>query len=114
MTNTNELTARLKAQVQRRKAVGMLMTAVDCDELMALTEALEAAEKRIAELEAAQQPAPVALPVQVPDELSIFEAAIDECRASDEIDEHAWNHGVLVVMAKFEACRAAMLKQREE
>lgn len=55
-------------------------------------------------------PAPVAQPVQVTDEPSIFESAIDECRASDEIDEHAWNNGVLVVMAKFEACRAAMLE----
>lgn len=42
---------------------------------------------------------------------AIFEAAIDECRKSDVIDEHAWNHGVLVVMAKFKECRAAMLAQ---
>lgn len=47
----------------------------------------------------------------VPDECAIFNAAIDECRKSDSIDEHAWNHGVLVVMAKFDACRAAMLAQ---
>ncbi|WP_440493118.1 hypothetical protein [Serratia sarumanii] len=45
----------------------------------------------------------------VPDECAIFNAAIEECRKSDSIDEHAWNHGVLVVMAKFDACRAAML-----
>lgn len=42
---------------------------------------------------------------------AIFEAAIDECRKSDVIDEHAWNHGVLVVMAKFKECRAAILAQ---
>ncbi|MEZ3980103.1 hypothetical protein QQX85_03665 [Klebsiella variicola] len=51
------------------------------------------------------QPAPV-----VQDEVSIFEAAVDECRKCDSIDEHAWNHGVLAVIAKFEACRAAMLQ----
>ena len=50
------------------------------------------------------QPAPV-----VPDDVSIFEAAIEECKKCDSIDEHAWNHGVLVVMAKYESCRAAML-----
>lgn len=43
------------------------------------------------------------------DDLSIFEAAIEECKTCDSIDEHAWNHGVLVVMAKYESCRAAML-----
>ncbi|HHG0930797.1 TPA: hypothetical protein ACPUID_004744 [Klebsiella pneumoniae] len=45
----------------------------------------------------------------VPDDVSIFEAAIEECKTCDSIDEHAWNHGVLVVMAKYESCRAAML-----
>ncbi|WP_370607655.1 hypothetical protein [Citrobacter meridianamericanus] len=44
------------------------------------------------------------------DECTIFDAAIDKCRTSEAIDEHAWNHGVLVVMAKFEECRAAMLQ----
>lgn len=43
------------------------------------------------------------------DDLSIFEAAIEECKTCDSIDEHAWNNGVLVVMAKYESCRAAML-----
>lgn len=42
--------------------------------------------------------------------MSIFEAAIEECKTCDSIDEHAWNHGVLVVMAKYESCRAAMLQ----
>ncbi|MEY1225526.1 hypothetical protein AB7098_13070 [Klebsiella aerogenes] len=51
------------------------------------------------------QPAPV-----VPDDVSIFEAAIEECKTCDSIDEHAWNHGVLVVMAKYESCRATMLQ----
>ncbi|EPL2363114.1 hypothetical protein WI984_002094 [Klebsiella aerogenes] len=51
------------------------------------------------------QPAPA-----VPDDVSIFEAAIEECKTCDSIDEHAWNHGVLVVMAKYESCRAAMLQ----
>ncbi|HDU4560579.1 TPA: DUF551 domain-containing protein [Klebsiella pneumoniae subsp. pneumoniae] len=50
------------------------------------------------------QPAPV-----VPDDVSIFEAAIEECKTCDSIDEHAWNHGVLAVIAKYESCRAAML-----
>ncbi len=50
-------------------------------------------------------PAPV-----VPDDVSIFEAAIEQCKTCDSIDEHAWNHGVLVVMAKYESCRAAMLQ----
>lgn len=50
------------------------------------------------------QPAPV-----VADYLSIFEAAIEECKKCDSIDEHAWNHGVLAVIAKYESCRAAML-----
>ncbi|HBV9688985.1 DUF551 domain-containing protein [Klebsiella variicola] len=45
----------------------------------------------------------------VPDDVSIFEAAIEECKTCDSIDEHAWNHGVLVVMAKYESCRAAIL-----
>lgn len=48
-------------------------------------------------------------PVSVHDESAIFEAAIDICRKSDAIDEHAWNHGVLAVMSAFRACRAAML-----
>ncbi|HHG1855237.1 TPA: DUF551 domain-containing protein [Klebsiella pneumoniae] len=50
------------------------------------------------------QPVPV-----VPDDVSIFEAAIEECKTCDPIDEHAWNHGVLAVIAKYESCRAAML-----
>ncbi|MDT9381205.1 DUF551 domain-containing protein [Citrobacter freundii] len=45
-----------------------------------------------------------------PGESSIFDAAIDICRKSDAIDEHAWNHGVLAVMSAFRACRAAMLQ----
>lgn len=45
----------------------------------------------------------------VPDESEIFDAAIDICRKSDAIDEHAWNRGVLAVMSAFRACRAAML-----
>ena len=49
-------------------------------------------------------------PVSVHDEYAIFEAAIDICRKSDAIDEHAWNHGVLAVMSAFRACRAAMLQ----
>lgn len=49
-------------------------------------------------------------PVAVPDESAIFEAAIDICRKSDAIDEHAWNRGVLAVMSAFRACRAAMLQ----
>lgn len=51
------------------------------------------------------QPAPVG-----PDDVSIFEAAIEECKTCDSIDEHAWNHGVLAVIAKYESCRAAMLQ----
>lgn len=46
----------------------------------------------------------------VMDDLSIFEAAIEKCKTCDSIDEHAWNHGVLAVMAKYDACRAAMLQ----
>ncbi|KPS42324.1 hypothetical protein [Klebsiella variicola] len=53
------------------------------------------------------EPAPV-----VPDDVSIFEAAIEECKTCDSIDEHAWNHGVLVVMAKYESCRAVMLQAK--
>lgn len=45
----------------------------------------------------------------VPDDVSIFEAAIEECKKCDSIDEHAWNHGVLAVIEKYESCRAAML-----
>ena len=52
------------------------------------------------------QPAPV-----VPDDVSIFEAAIEECKKCDSIDEHAWNHGVLAAIAKYESCRAAMLQE---
>ncbi|EAM8407023.1 hypothetical protein AB241_03730 [Salmonella enterica] len=51
------------------------------------------------------QPVPVVL-----DDVSIFEAAIEECKKCDSIDEHAWNHGVLAVMSKYDACRAAMLQ----
>jgi hypothetical protein len=49
-------------------------------------------------------------PVSVPDESAIFDAAIDICRKSDAIDEHAWNHGVLAVMSAFSDCRGAMLQ----
>ena len=52
-------------------------------------------------------------PVSVPDESAMFEAAIDICRKSDAIDEHAWNRGVLAVMSAFRACRAAMLQGAE-
>ena len=52
-------------------------------------------------------------PVAVPDESAIFDAAIDICRKSDAIDEHAWNHGVLAVMSAFSDCRAAMLQGAE-
>ena len=53
---------------------------------------------------------PPAQPVPAgPDDVSIFEAAIKECKTCDSIDEHAWNHGVLAVIAKYEAYRAAML-----
>ncbi|MEG8530793.1 hypothetical protein U4P09_20625 [Klebsiella quasipneumoniae subsp. similipneumoniae] len=45
----------------------------------------------------------------VPDHVSIFEAAIEECKKCDSIDEHAWNHGVLAVIAEYESCRATML-----
>lgn len=45
----------------------------------------------------------------IPDDVSIFEAAIEECKTCDSIDEHAWNHGVLAVIAKYESCHAAML-----
>ncbi|MEB5845925.1 hypothetical protein [Klebsiella pneumoniae] len=65
----------------------------------------EILRNRIAEIVALSQPAPV-----VPDDVSIFEAAIEECKTCDSIDEHAWNHGVLVVMAKYESCRAAILQ----
>ncbi|WP_411165276.1 DUF551 domain-containing protein [Klebsiella oxytoca] len=51
-----------------------------------------------------------AQPPVVLDDLSIFEAAIEECKTCDSIDEHAWNHGVLAVIAKYESCRAAMLQ----
>lgn len=53
------------------------------------------------------QPAPV-----VPDDVSIFEAAIEKCKTCDSIDEHAWNHGVLAVIAEYESCRAAMLNRK--
>ncbi len=52
-------------------------------------------------------------PVSVPDESAIFDAAIDICRKSDAIDEHAWNHGVLAVMSAFSDCRASMLNHSE-
>ncbi|HBS7472722.1 TPA: DUF551 domain-containing protein [Klebsiella pneumoniae] len=61
-------------------------------------------ERRIILLYRHAQPALV-----VPDDVSIFEAAIEECKTCDSIDEHAWNHGVLAVIAKYESCRAAML-----
>lgn len=61
-------------------------------------------ERRIILLYRHAQPAPVG-----PDDVSIFEAAIEECKTCDSIDEHAWNHGVLAVIAKYESCRAAML-----
>lgn len=48
------------------------------------------------------------------DDVSIFEAAIEECKTCDSIDEHAWNHGVLVVMAKYESCRAARLQAQPQ
>ncbi|HBQ5766030.1 DUF551 domain-containing protein [Klebsiella pneumoniae] len=44
------------------------------------------------------------------DDVSIFEAAIEECKKCNSIDEHAWNHGVLAVIAEYESCRAAMLQ----
>lgn len=50
----------------------------------------------------------------VPSDGAIFEAAIDVCRESDSIDEHAWNHGVLAVMSAFSNCRAAMLQGKAE
>ena len=49
-------------------------------------------------------------PVSMPDESAMFDAAIDICRKSDAIDEHAWNHGVLAVMSAFSDCRAALLQ----
>ncbi|AKE78595.1 DUF551 domain-containing protein [Klebsiella pneumoniae] len=60
--------------------------------------------RRVIKLYRHAQPAQV-----VPDDVSIFEAAIEECKTCDSIDEHAWNHGVLAVIAKYESCRAAML-----
>lgn len=54
--------------------------------------------------------APPLQDVTVPDESAIFEAAIDMCRKSDSINEHAWNHGVLAVMSAFRGCSASMLK----
>ena len=50
----------------------------------------------------------------VPDDVSIFEAAIEECKTCDSIDEHAWNHGVLAVIAKYESCRATMLAAAQQ
>lgn len=52
------------------------------------------------------------LPQPAVDESAIFDAAIDICRKSDSIDEHAWNHGVLAVMSAFLRCRAAMLNRQ--
>ncbi|HFO1920992.1 Eaa1 [Klebsiella pneumoniae] len=60
--------------------------------------------RRVIKLYRHAQPAPVG-----PDDVSIFEAAIEECKTCDSIDEYAWNHGVLAVIAKYESCRAAML-----
>lgn len=60
--------------------------------------------RRVIKLYRHAQPAQV-----VPDDVSIFEAAIEECKTCDSIDEHARNHGVLAVIAKYESCRAAML-----
>lgn len=60
--------------------------------------------RRVIKLYRHAQPAPVG-----PDDVSIFEAAIEECKTCDSIDEHARNHGVLAVIAKYESCRAAML-----
>ena len=54
----------------------------------------------------AAQPALVVL-----DDVSIFEAAIEKCKTCDSIDEHAWNHGVLAVIAEYESCRTAMLNK---
>lgn len=48
----------------------------------------------------------------VPDEKSIFDAAIDACRKDDSITEHAWNHGVLAVQSHFNTYHAAMLNQK--
>lgn len=53
------------------------------------------------------------LPQPAVDESAIFDAAIDICRKSDAIDEHAWNRGVLAVMSAFRACRTAMLQGAE-
>lgn len=52
--------------------------------------------RRVIKLYRHAQPAPVG-----PDDVSIFEAAIEECKTCDSIDEHAWNHGVLAVIAKW-------------
>ena len=48
----------------------------------------------------------------VSDDVSIFEAAIEKCKTCDSIDEYAWNHGVLAVIAEYESCRGAMLNQK--
>ncbi|MBB3320961.1 hypothetical protein [Atlantibacter sp. RC6] len=65
-------------------------------------------DKDIAEYELSQIPLYAAPQVaSVPDESAIFDAAIDICRKSDAIDEHAWNRGVLAVMSAFRACLAA-------
>lgn len=86
-----------------RNIIGLLETnewAEHCTETV-LGSRLEA---EITRLVGSAQPAPV-----VPDDVSIFEAAIEECKTCDSIDEHAWNHGVLAVIAKYESCRAAIL-----
>lgn len=70
----------------------------------ALTDESNKGQSDVMPVYAAPQPASV-----VPDDVSIFEAAIEECKRCDSIDEHAWNHGVLAVISKFEAFRAAML-----
>ena len=49
--NTNELTAKLKVMANTRLAVGVRVMGFLCSDLEALTEALEAAEKRIVALQ---------------------------------------------------------------
>ncbi len=92
MTNITELAQSLKRRATSANEFGESLYVKGAD-VIALVEALEKA----------QQPV-------VPDDVSIFEAAIEECKTCDSIDEHAWNHGVLAVIAKYESCRAAMLQ----
>ena len=69
---------------------------------------LHAGDPKVSEC---SEPTPLyTTPQAVLDDVSIFEAAIEECKKCDSIDEHAWNHGVLAVMSKYDACRAAMLQ----